>query len=78
VHSAKLAKLIVSGDTKLIEQVRKDAISDLPAGKGRPLKAAPFGFFDQGILTGLGMALSSIILAGGGLAYYGYRLWPRR
>lgn len=70
-----LSKLIVSGDTKLMDQATKDATSALPAGKGRRLEAAPFGFFEQGILTGLGMALSSIILGGGGLAYCGYRLW---
>lgn len=77
-ESSVLAKLIVSGDTKLIEQITTSATSALPAGKDRPLKAAPFGFFEQGILTGLGMALSSIILGGGGLAYYGYQVWSRR
>jgi aldehyde dehydrogenase (NAD+) len=77
-HSAELSKLIVSGDTKMIEQVMKNATSELPAGKGRPLKAAPFGFFEQGIVTALSVVLSSTILGVGGLAYYGVRLWSRR
>ncbi|QDS74300.1 hypothetical protein FKW77_003808 [Venturia effusa] len=63
-ESNTLAKLIVSGDFSLIEQVTRSATAALPVGKGRPEKAAPFGFFEQGILTGLGMALSSIVLGG--------------
>ncbi|KAF1984848.1 ALDH-like protein [Aulographum hederae CBS 113979] len=63
-------ELLLSESPQKTQEMIQNAKSDIKPAKARPLKAAPFGYFEQGILIGLASVATPVFVGIGSLGYY--------
>lgn len=64
--------LLLGGTARQLQELQTKATAALVPFQ-RPAKAAYIGFFEQGIITGGLLLLSSVATGTGLLCYYGYK-----